>query len=140
MEGAVEKHFGACSDVEAGLDDAVVAQRDAAAGIGAEQAALAQRDDVLAAAGQGAHDRCAATDIGAVINGDASGNAALNHGSAERASVEVHEALMHHGGAICQVRAKSDAVGVTDAHARGNHIVDHAWELVDAINRNLASA
>ena len=44
-------------DVEAGLDDAVVAQRDPEAAVGAEQAALADRDDARAAARQRAHDR-----------------------------------------------------------------------------------
>ena len=66
-----EGDLGAGGDVAAGLDHAVVAERDADAGVGAEQAALADRDDLLAAAGQGAHDRGAAADVGAVADDDA---------------------------------------------------------------------
>ena len=38
---SAQRHLGAGRDVEPGLDDAVVAERDADAGVGAEQAALA---------------------------------------------------------------------------------------------------
>ncbi len=40
-----QRHARAGRHVEAGLDDAVVAERDAEPGVGAEQAALADRDD-----------------------------------------------------------------------------------------------
>ena len=58
-------------DVAAGLDDAVVAERDAEAGIGADQAALADADLLLAAAGQRAHQRGAAADVAAGADDDA---------------------------------------------------------------------
>ena len=58
-------------DVEPGLDRAVVAERDADARVGAEQAALADRDHLAAAAGQRAHDRRAAADVRAVADDDA---------------------------------------------------------------------
>ena len=111
-------HLGAAGDVEARLDDAVVAERDAEPGVGAEQAALADRDDLLAAAGQRAHDRRAATDVGAVADHHARGDAALDHRRAERAGVEVDEALVHDRRARRQVRAEAHPVGVGDPHAR----------------------
>src|SRR5690242_10605804 len=52
-------------DVAAGLDDAVVAERDAEARIGADQAALADAHLLLAAARQRAHQRGAAADVAA---------------------------------------------------------------------------
>src|SRR5690606_2759304 len=87
--------LGPGRDVQPGLDDAVVPERDAEAGVRPEEAALADRDDLLAAAGQGAHDRGAAADVGAVAHDDARGDAALDHRGAEGARVEVHEALVH---------------------------------------------
>ena len=45
-------------------------------------------------------------------------DAALDHRGAERAGVEVHVALVHHGGALGQVGAEAHAAGVGDAHAR----------------------
>src|SRR4051794_4318314 len=63
-------HLGSGGDVAAGLDHAVVAQRDADAGVGTDQAAPAHRDDLLAPAGEGAHDRRAATHVGAVTDDD----------------------------------------------------------------------
>src|SRR6476469_984977 len=65
-----DEHLRAGRDVAVGLDDAVVAQRDADAGVGAEQAALADGDDLLAAARQGPHDRGAATHVGPVADDD----------------------------------------------------------------------
>ena len=87
-------------------------------GVGAEQAALADRDDLLAAAGQRAHDRGAAADVGAVADDHARRDPALDHRGAERAGVEVDEALVHHGRAVGEVRAEPHAVGVGDADAR----------------------
>ena len=48
--------------------------------------------------------------------------------------VEVHEALVHHGGARGQVCAEAHAAGLGDAHAGGHHVVDHARELVHAVH------
>ena len=76
------------------------------------------RDDLRAAAGERAHDRGAAADVGAVADDDARGDAALDHRRAERAGVEVHEALVHDRGAGREVRAEADPVGVGDPHAR----------------------
>ena len=124
--------FGAGRDVEPGLDDAVVAERDAEAGVGAEQAALADADPLRAAAGEGAHDRRAAADVGAVADDDALADAALDHRGAERAGVEVDEALVHDRGARGEVGAEAHAVGVGDAHAGRHDVVGHPRELVDA--------
>jgi len=44
--------LGARGDIQAGFDDAVVAQRDAQARVGAEQTPLADRNDFCATAGQ----------------------------------------------------------------------------------------
>ena len=123
--------LGAGGDVEAGLDDAVIAEGDADAGVRAEQAALADGDDFLAATGQRAHDGGAAAHVGAVTHDDASGNATLDHGGAQRAGVEVDEALVHDGGALSEVGAQAHAVRVADAHAGWHDVVDHAREFVD---------
>ena len=103
-------------------------------GVGAEQAALADRDDLLAAAGEGAHDRGAAADVGAVADHDARRDPALDHRGAERAGVVVHEALVHHRRALGQVRAQAHPVGVGDPDAGRQHVVDHPRELVDAVD------
>ena len=103
-------------------------------GVGAEQAALADGDDLLAAAGEGAHDRGAAADVGAVADDDARRDAALDHGGAEGAGVEVDEALVHHRRAGGEVRAEADPVGVGDPDAGGHDVVGHPGELVDAVD------
>ena len=46
-------------------------------------------------------------------------DAPLHHRRAQRAGVEVDEALVHHGGALGEVGAEAHAVGVGDAHADG---------------------
>ena len=96
--------------------------------------ALADRDLFLAAAGEGAHDRGAAADVGAVADDDAGGDAALDHGGAQGAGVEVHEAFVHDGGAVGEVRAEADPVGVGDPDAGGDDVVDHPRELVHAVD------
>ena len=121
---------GARGDIQARLDDAVVAKRDADAGVGADQAAFAYGDDLLAAAGERAHDGRAAADVRAVADDDATGDPAFHHGRAERAGVEVDEALVHHRGAAGQVRAQPNPVRVGDPYAGGQHVVDHSGELV----------
>src|SRR5690606_10326501 len=127
-------HLGPGGDVQAGLDDAVVTERDAEAGVGPEEGAPADGDDLAAAAGERAHDGRAAADVGPVADHDARGDAALDHRGAERARVEVDEALVHHGRAGGEVRAEAHAVGVGDADARGDDVVDHARELVHAVH------
>src|ERR1700722_9558738 len=63
-----ERDDRAGRQVEPGLDDAVIAQRDAKSRVGAQQAPLADRDDLLAAAGQGALDRRAAADVASPVD------------------------------------------------------------------------
>lgn len=118
-------------DVQTGLDDALVAERDPDARLRADQAALADDDALRAAAGEGAHGGRAAADVRAVADDDARGDPALDHGGAERARVEVDEALVHDGGPGGEVRAEPDAVGVGDAYALGGDVVRHPGELVD---------
>ena len=90
-------------------------------------------DDALgAAARQRAHDRGAAADVGAVADDDALRDAALDHRRAERARVEVHEALVHDGGAGGEVGAEAHARGVGDPHPVGHDVVEQPRELVDA--------
>src|SRR4029079_5879417 len=84
-------------DVAAGLDDAVVAERDADAGVPADQAPLADRDHLGPAARQGAHNRGAAADVPAASHHDPGDDPALDHGGAEGAGVVVDEALVHDG-------------------------------------------
>ena len=57
--------------------------------------------------GQRAHDRGAAADVGAVVDDDARRDPALDHRRAERAGVEVDEALVHDDGARRQVGARA---------------------------------
>ena len=59
---------------------------------------------------------------------------ALHHGGAERAGVEVDEALVHDRGAGGEVRAEPDPVGVGDPDAGRHHVVDHPGELVDPVD------
>ena len=65
---------------------------------------------------------------------------ALDHRGAERAGVVVHEALVHDGGALGQVGAEPDPVGVGDPDAGRQHVVDHPRELVDAEDRHVLAA
>ena len=111
------QHRGAGGDVQAGLDDAVVAEADADTAVRAEQAPFADRDLLLAAARQRAQDRRAAADVAAVADDHAGADAALDHRRAERAGVEVAEALVHHRGARGEVGAETDPRRVGDAHA-----------------------
>ena len=127
-----QRDLGPGGDVAAGLDDAAVAEGDADAGVGAQQGALADRDDLLPATGQGAHDRGATADVGARTHDDARADPALDHGGAQRAGVEVDEALVHDRGALGQVRTQPDPVGVGDPDAGGQDVVDHPRELVHA--------
>ena len=96
--------------------------------------------DLVAATGQRAHDRRAATDVGAVADDDAGADAALDHRRAERAGVVVDEALVHDRRAGREVRAEAHPVGVGDAHAGRQHVVDHPRELVDAEDLHRAAA
>ena len=60
--------LGARRDVQARLDHAVVAERDAQPGIGAQQTALADRTTSLPPPDNVPHDRRAAADVGAVVD------------------------------------------------------------------------
>ena len=111
-------HERAGGDVQPGLDHAVVAEADAEARVGAEQAALPDRDPLGPAARQGAHDRGPATDVAVVADHDALRDPSLHHRHAERAAVEVAEALVHHGGSLGEVGAEAHPRAVGDAHAR----------------------
>ncbi|KAG1244485.1 hypothetical protein G6F68_015431 [Rhizopus microsporus] len=126
------QHARAGGDVAAGLDHAIIAQRDAQARVGAQQAALADGHHLFATAGHGAHDGGAAADVGAVIDDDARADAAFDHRRAERAGVEVAEPFVQHGGACRQVCAQPHARGVRDAHAAGHDVVGQAGNPVDA--------
>src|SRR5664279_5553059 len=92
-----EGQLGAGGQVQPGLDDAVVAERDADAGIRAEQTPAADGDLLLTAAGQRAHDRRAAADVATVADDDALRDPALDHRGAQRAGVVVAETLVHDG-------------------------------------------
>jgi len=80
-----------------------------------------------------------AINVGAVTGHHSSGDTAFHHGRAEGSGVEVHEAFMHHRGALGQVRTQTDAIGVGDPHTCGNHVVNHARELVHAVNHHVAA-
>ena len=89
-----------------------------------------------AAAGERAHDRGTAADVGAVTDDDPGRDAPLDHRGAQRAGVEVDEALVHHRGAAGQVRAQPHPVGVGDAHPGRHDVVGHPRELVDPVHRD----
>lgn len=95
--------------IQTGFNHAVVAEGDADARVRAKQGVLADGVLKLAATGQGAHDGCAAADIGTVADHNTLGNTAFHHGNAERAGVEVHEAGMHDGGAFGKVGTQTHA-------------------------------
>src|SRR5450631_2681949 len=125
-------HLGPGRDVESGLDDAVVPERDADPRLGAQQTAFADADPVAATSGERSHDRGAAADVRAVADHDALHYAALHHGGPQRPGVEVDEALVHHRGALGQVGTQPDPVGVGDTDPARHHVVGHPGELVDA--------
>src|SRR5207248_5391703 len=123
-------HLGAGGDVAAGLDHAVVAERDADSRVRAEQAPLADAHDLLAAAGQGTHDRGAAADVGAVPDHHAGGDPALDHRGAEGTGIEVYESLVHHDGTAGQVRTQPHPIRVGDPYPGRQHVVGHPGDLV----------
>ena len=57
---------------------------------------------------------------------------ALDHRGAERAGVVVDEALVHDRRALARCAPSRTRSRVGDPHARGQHVVDHPGELVDA--------
>ena len=128
--------LGSGRQIQPRLDDAVVAQRNAQSRVGTQQAALAQRHALEAAAREHPHCRGAAADVGAVPDDDALGHPALHHGAAQRTGVVIDEAGVHDRRPLGQVGAQADIGRIADAHARGQHIVGHARELVDRVHLN----
>src|SRR5690554_1987431 len=123
-------HLGAGGDVQACFNRAAVAQRDADAGVGAQQAVFAYGDDDVTAARQGAHSGAAATQVGALADDHAGGDAPFDHAGAFGTGVEVDETFVHDGSAFAHVGAQTNPGGVGDAHALGYHVVGHLRELV----------
>ena len=132
-DGSVgQAHLGARREIEASLDDAVIAQGDAQARLGAEQAALADPHPFGATPGERPHGRCATADVGPVVNDDPLTDPTLDHRGPQGSCVEVDEALMHDRCPAGQVGAQAHPVSVGDPHAGRHDVVDHAGELVDA--------
>src|SRR5690606_23132562 len=102
------------------LHGAAVPEGDADAGVGADQAFLAHRDDDIAAPGEGTHGGTAAAEVGAAAHEHAGGDAALHHVGAVGAGVKVDEALVHDGGAFPQVGAEAHPGGVGDEIGRAH--------------------
>lgn len=69
----------ACRHVATGLNNAVVTKRDTCAGIGSEQATLANGHYLLTATGKCAHDRRPAADIRAIADYNACADPSLHH-------------------------------------------------------------
>lgn len=134
-QAAGDEHLRPGRDVQPGLDDGVVTDRDAEARVGAEQRMLSDGDLVSPAAGERSHDGGAAADVAPVADGHTLGDAALDHGGAEGAGVEVDEALVHDGRSRCQVGAESDPRPVRDADAGRDDVVEHGRELVHRLDR-----
>ena len=125
-----QRHLGAGGDVQAGFHGVAVAQRNADAGVGANQAAFAHGNHDIAATGQGAHGRAAAAQVRALADEYARRNAAFDHAWAGGAGVEVDETFVHHGGAFAHVGAQADTRAVGDTYASRHHVVGHFRELV----------
>ena len=66
-----ERHLGAGREIQAGFDDAVVAEGDAEPGLGTKEAALPDPHALGPAAGEGPHRGRATPDVGAVTDHDA---------------------------------------------------------------------
>ena len=131
--GVIEqRNLDACSDVQAGLDGAAIAQGDADTGVGTDQAAFADGYDDIAATRERTHGGAAAAEVRALADKDAGGYAAFDHAGARCASVEVDKALMHDRGAFAHIGAQAHPRGVGDTHASGHDVVGHRGELVDA--------
>ena len=118
-------------DVQAGLDDAVVAQRDPDAGVGAQQASLADRTTSLPPP-----ERVPMIEAPPPMSvpSPTTTPAEMRPSTidcAEGAGVEVDEALVHHGGALGEVGAEAHPVGVGDPHAGRHDVVGHPRELVE---------
>ena len=71
---------------------------------------------------------------------DAGADPALDHRRAEGAGVVVDEALVHDRRALGEVGAQPHPVGVGDADAGGDDVVDHPRELVDAEDGHVPDA
>src|SRR5690554_3166121 len=102
-----QRYLGSGSQVEAGLDSTAIAQWNADAGVGADQAALTHPDDNIAAAGEGAHGGTATTQIRTLADHYARRDAAFDHAGACGAGIEVYEAFVHHSGAFAQIGAQA---------------------------------
>ena len=139
---AVDNHHVSRHDVVSCLEVGPVTEGDAGAGVGTQQAVLAEREHVRATARQRALRGRTTTDIRAVADDHALGDATLDDGLEDlvivvvhRAGVEVDEALLHDRGAGLQVSAEAHPGSVTDAHALGRDVVEQVWELVSQLDR-----
>ena len=124
--------FGASSDIETRFHNAIITQRNANTGVGPQQTALANRDDLFAAAGEGSHDGCPAANVRAIADDYALRNAPLHHRGAKGAGVEVHETFVHHRGSRCQVSPKSDPGSIGDPNPGRGDVVQKRREPIEA--------
>lgn len=122
----------ASRDIAACLDDAVVAERDADTGVGAEQATLAHAHNLFAASTGMTHDRRTAADVGTGTDDDAKADTPLNGARTETAGVDAAETLVEDKSAGCQVGAEHDAACIRDADAARPDVVKHRWNRKDA--------
>ncbi len=125
-----EVHLGPGGDVQARFDGIAVAQWNADTGVGTDQAAFADLDDDVAAAGQGTHGRAAATEVRPFADEDTGRHTTFDHARAFGAGVKVDETFVHDGGAFANVGAQAYPCSVGDAHAGRDHVVGHLRELV----------
>ncbi len=138
LTGQQHAHARTGRHVQARLNHAVIAQGNTDTGLRAQQGTLTNGHALLAAAGESAHRGGAAAHIRAVAHNNALRDAALDHGGAQGAGVEVYEALMHHGRTGRQVRAQAQTVAVTNAHAGGHHVIHQARELINVAHAQVA--
>ncbi len=125
-------HLGAGRHVQAGLDRDVVTHRNAEAGVGPQQAAVADVHPGGATARQRSHDGGAAADVAGTLDHHPCRDSSFDHAALQGAGVEVDETLVHDGCPYGQVGTQPYAGAVGDTHPRRDVVVRHGGELVHA--------
>src|SRR5690606_28045612 len=128
-------YLGAGGNVQARLHGIAVTQRDTDAGIGADQAALANGNYDIAATGERAHGGAAAAQVRTLANEYACRDAPFNHARAFGAGIEVDETFVHDRSAFANIGAQANTCSVGDTYAGRDHVVAHLRELVHRIDR-----
>ena len=127
-----ERHLGIGCQEQSGFDHAVITQRNAQAGVCAQQTAFAQADLVVAATAQSASGRSSAAYVGSITDDNAARDTAFDQAAAQRARIEVHERGMHDCCALRQVGTQANFRTVSDPDSIWHDVVHHRGELIHA--------